>query len=45
MNQRQVTPWGWPTQIPTGVSSWVSDYAPWLLIGAVLVLGYASRKR
>lgn len=34
------TPWGSPDAVV--VSSWVSAYAPWLLIGGLVVLAWAT---
>lgn len=38
------TPWGWPTQQPvSGFSAWVEQYGVWLMVGAIVVLGFATR--
>lgn len=45
MSERPITPWGWPTQYVADTSGWINQYAPWLMIGALLLLGWASKKR
>lgn len=43
MNEaRPIIPWGYPTQSGSDGSSWVTQWGPWLLIGALLLLGMAS---
>jgi hypothetical protein len=44
MDTSSQTPWGWPAT-PVVVSAWVAAYAPWLLIGGLIVLGFATAGR
>lgn len=35
------TLWGYPEQ-PSGISAWMTQYAPWLLIGGLVILAFAT---
>lgn len=45
MTNNPQTPWGWPDLSSLSLQSWAERNAGWLLIGALVVLAFATKER